>query len=113
MTKADSTKASAPANVEAQAQGEGAKALSVEALASRLNVTPKDVRRWLRSQAKAAQAQDTLPGKGGRYAFTEAQAEALIGLYGRTKAAKGTHAPGAAIIAALTHADVEAGKGAL
>lgn len=79
-----------------------AKALSVEALAERLSVTPKDVRRWLRSQAKAAKATDTLPGKGGRYAFTEAQAEALCSAYGRTKAAKGTHAPAEAIIAALT-----------
>lgn len=103
MTKADSTKASAPANVEAQAS-EGAGVLSVEALASRLNVTPKDVRRWLRSQAKAAQASDTLPGKGGRYAFTEAQAQALCSAYGRTKAAKGTHAPAQAIIEALTKA---------
>lgn len=100
MSKPNSTETKP---VEAQAQGE-AKALSVEALAVRLNVTPKDVRRWLRSQAKQAKAQDTLPGKGGRYAFTPEQAEAIVRLYGATKQAKGTTAPASAIIEALTKA---------
>lgn len=73
----------------------------VEALAEATGASSKDVRRWLRSQAREAGAGDVLPGKGGRYAFSADHVEALARAYGASKARKGTTAPGAAIVAAL------------
>lgn len=85
---------------------EAPKALTVEDIASAVGASPKDVRRWLRKQTRAAassaaEAREALPGKGGRYAFTQAQAQALIGAYGRSKGAVGTQAPALLILAAL------------
>jgi transposase-like protein len=77
-------------------------ALSVADVAEQAGVTSKDMRRWLRAQARNAGAGDALPGKGGRYAFTAEQAGAIVGAYGRSKASKGTQAPAVAILAALT-----------
>lgn len=76
-------------------------ALSVADVAEAAGVSQKDMRRWLRAQARNVGAGDALPGKGGRYAFTEAQASALVSAYGRSKAQRGTLAPAAAILAAL------------
>lgn len=75
--------------------------LSVSDVAEAAGVTSKDLRRWLRAQARNAGAGDALPGKGGRYAFTVEQAGAIVGAYGRSKASKGTQAPAVAILAAL------------
>lgn len=76
-------------------------ALSVADVAEQAGVSQKDMRRWLRAQARHAGAGDALPGKGGRYAFTPEQASAIVGAYGRSKATRGTQAPAAAILAAL------------
>lgn len=73
----------------------------VEALAEATGASSKDVRRWLRAQARDAGAGDVLPGKGGRYAFTQAHVEALARAYGASKARKGTSAPAEAIVSAL------------
>lgn len=77
-------------------------ALTVADLAEQAGVSSKDMRRWLRAQAKGAGAGDTLPGKGGRYSFSAEQGALIVGAYGRSKAQRGTQAPAAAIIAALT-----------
>lgn len=94
----------APAPVEQEAP---AGALSVADVAEQAGVTQKDMRRWLRAQARHAGAGDALPGKGGRYAFTPEQASAIVGAYGRSKATRGTQAPAAAILAALAQAPAE------
>jgi len=106
MTVKTTSKTSAPTSapeasaptVAPEAQG----ALSVADVAEQAGVSQKDMRRWLRAQARNAGAGDALPGKGGRYAFTPEQASALVSAYGRSKAQRGTTAPGAAILAALT-----------
>ena len=77
-------------------------ALSVADVAEAAGVSQKDMRRWLRAQARQAGAGDVLPGKGGRYAFTPAQAQALVSAYGRSKAQRGTQAPAQAILSALS-----------
>lgn len=77
-------------------------ALSVADVAEQAGVSQKDMRRWLRAQARNAGAGEALPGKGGRYAFTAEQASAIVGAYGRSKAQRGTQAPAEAILAALT-----------
>jgi hypothetical protein len=93
-------KAEAPAvPTEAPKAPEGA--LSVADVAEQAGVSQKDMRRWLRAQARNAGAGDALPGKGGRYAFTPEQAAAIVGAYGRSKAQRGTQAPAAAILSAL------------
>lgn len=89
----------APAKAPEQAAPEGA--LSVADVAEQAGVTSKDLRRWLRSQARSAGAGEALPGKGGRYAFTPEQAGAIVSAYGRSKAQRGTQAPAQAILAAL------------
>ena len=76
-------------------------ALSVADVAEQAGVSQKDMRRWLRAQARNAGAGDALPGKGGRYAFTPEQASALVSAYGRSKAQRGTQAPAQAILSAL------------
>lgn len=117
MSNIKSNKSSAPvidAPVEAQdapvqdgaaTAPEAQQAHGVEALALAVGATSKDVRRWLRAQTREALgragAQDVLPGKGGRYAFTPADVEALARAYGASKAQRGTRAPAAAIMAAL------------
>lgn len=87
------------ATVEAQGEAQGA--LSTNDVCAIAGAEPKAFRRWLRAQARNAGAGDALPGKGGRYGYTPEQAEALAGAYTRAKASKGTHAPAAAILAAL------------
>lgn len=74
--------------VEAQAT------FTVEDVAQRLNVEAKDLRRWLRARAHAthgkAKAQaDVLPGKGKRYTFDDATADAIVSAYGKAKGASG------------------------
>lgn len=82
--------------------------VGVEALASAVGASPKDVRRWLRAQTREALgkagAAEALPGKGGRYAFTPEDVQALARAYGASKASKGTRAPASAILAALAPA---------
>jgi hypothetical protein len=87
---------------DVKAQPEAQTFYGVEALAEATGASAKDVRRWLRSQAREAQAGDSLPGKGGRYAFSKAHVEALARAYGASKARKGTIAPADAIVAALS-----------
>lgn len=95
----DSPEANAPTEAPtSEAQG----ALTVADIAEQAGVTSKDMRRWLRAQARNAGAGEALPGKGGRYAFTPEQASAIVGAYGRSKAQRGTNAPAEAILAALT-----------
>lgn len=129
MSKPQSKPQSAPA-VEAQesvsapqsAPESAPQGVGVEALASAVGASQKDVRRWLRAQTREALgragAADVLPGKGGRYAFTPAHVEALARAYGASKASKGTTAPATAILAALApsieaNARIENGEGAL
>ena len=94
----------APAVTEAPAEAPQG-ALSVADVAEAAGVTSKDLRRWLRAQTREALgrngAAEVLPGKGGRYAFTPEQAQALVSAYGRSKAQRGTQAPAAAILSAL------------
>lgn len=95
----------APAEAIVEAPAEAPVGVGVEALASAVGASPKDVRRWLRAQTREALgkagAAEALPGKGGRYAFTPADVEALARAYGASKASKGTRAPASAILAAL------------
>lgn len=97
------TKASKAQEQEQGAQeAQGApKHYGVEALAEATGASAKDVRRWLRGLAAEAGARDALPGKGGRYAFTEAHVARLARAYGEAKARKGTAAPADAIVAFL------------
>lgn len=95
---AKATKAQDVPAVEAQAQ---AQHFGIEALVEATGAPAKDVRRWLRAQARNAGAGEALPGKGGRYAFTAAHIEALAGAYAKGKARKGTAAPADAITKAL------------
>ena len=97
MTAKQSPKAVTAAPVEAPVQHYG-----IGALIEATGANGKDVRRWLRSQAKALDVSDTLPGKGGRYAFTAAHVEALAKAYSTSKARKGTSAPADAIVSALS-----------
>lgn len=83
-------------------------ALTVADIAEQAGASQKDVRRWLRAQARNAGAGDVLPGKGGRYAFTPEQASALVSAYGRSKAQRGTTAPASAIVSALTSGEQSA-----
>jgi len=84
----------------AKAAPEGEGTLTAADVATLAGVPAKDFRRWMRAQARAIGAGDTLPGKGRRYAYTPEQAAALAAAYGRTKAS-GTLAPATAILAAL------------
>lgn len=88
-------------------EAQGATFYGVEALAEATGATSKDVRRWLRSQAREAGAADVLPGKGGRYAFDAATVEALAQAYGASKARKGTTEAGRMIAARLAPSPVE------
>lgn len=97
MTTKANSKAQAQATGEAQAQT----FYGVEALAEATGASSKDVRRWLRSQAREAGAGDVLPGKGGRYAFDAPTVEALAQAYGASKARKGTAEAGRIIAARL------------
>lgn len=102
-TESKSGKAPAPEGAPAPGTPSAPEgALSVAHIAERAGVSSKDMRRWLRAQARSIGAGEALPGKGGRYAFTEATAEALVAAYGRSKAQRGTAAPGEAILAALS-----------
>lgn len=97
------SKASAPTSaIVPDSAPEAQGAISVAMLAEEAGVSSKDMRRWLRAQARNAGAGEALPGKGGRYAFTPEQAQALVSAYGRSKAQRGTHAPAEAILAALS-----------
>lgn len=99
----DSTPEAEGAPVAPEAQESATE--TVESIAAAVGATPKDVRRWLRAQTRGALgkagAADVLPGKGGRYAFTPSQAQAITALYGARKATAGTQAPALAILAAL------------
>jgi hypothetical protein len=95
---------SAPQDAPQEAQG----ALSVAHLAEQAGVSQKDMRRWLRAQARNAGAGDVLPGKGGRYAFTGEQAALIVAAYGRSKATRGTLAPAAALVAAEPEGEASA-----
>lgn len=95
-SKAQAAKATEQGEAQAQATHYG-----VEAIAEAAGASAKDVRRWLRAQAREAGAGDVLPGKGGRYAFAPEHVEALARAYAAGKARKGTTLPGAAIMAAL------------
>ncbi len=79
-------------------------AFGVQALADAVGASPKDVRRWLRSQTRStlgrAGAADVLPGKGGRYAFTQDDIDAYARAYGRAKGAKGTRLAASLILGA-------------
>lgn len=88
--------------IEAPVQDAPVQHYGIEALIEATGANGKDVRRWLRSQAKALDVSDTLPGKGGRYAFTAAHVEALAKAYSTSKARKGTSAPADAIVSALS-----------
>lgn len=57
-----------------------------EDVARALGITPKAFRSWWRTQARAAGAADTLPGKGRRYGWTRDEAALIVGLYGERKA---------------------------
>ena len=76
-------------------------AYGIAALVEATGAQAKDVRRWLRANVKAIGKADTLPGKGGRYAFTSAQVTALAGAYAASKARKGTTARAEALTASL------------
>jgi len=87
---------------ETKAQGEAQGTfVGIEALVEATGANAKDVRRWIRAQARAVGAGDTLPNKGGRYAFTEAQVAALARAYAASKARKGTNATAQALMSAL------------
>lgn len=92
---AKASETTAPVQAEATHYGIGA-------LVEATGAAPKDVRRWLRAQTRLAGAGDMLPGKGGRYAFTAEHVEALAKAYSTSKARKGTSAPAAAIVSALS-----------
>lgn len=94
-------KSNAPVVTAAPVEAQPVGALSASQVAEMAGAAPKDFRRWMRAQARSAGAGDALPGKGGRYAYTQAQAEAIVKAYGTSKARKGTSAPAAAILAAL------------
>lgn len=96
------SKGAPEAQAQAPEQSAPEGALSVAHVAEQAGVSQKDMRRWLRAQARQAGAGEALPGKGGRYAFTPEQASAIVSAYGRSKAQRGTQAPAAAILAALT-----------
>ena len=87
-------------NAQAQASDETG-AYGIQALVEATGAQAKDVRRWLRSQVRHIGAGDTLPGKGGRYAFTSAQVSALASAYAASKARKGTTASAEALTASL------------
>lgn len=89
-------KTTAPAVADAP---EGA--YGIQALVEATGAPAKDVRRWLRAQVRHIGAGDTLPGKGGRYAFTSAQVSALASAYAQAKARKGTTASAEALTASL------------
>jgi hypothetical protein len=108
MTARKSTSAPKPAPAPEASAPEAQGALSVADVAEQAGVSQKDMRRWLRAQARNAGAGDVLPGKGGRYAFTAEQASALVSAYGRSKAQRGTSAPAAAILAALGAPEADA-----
>jgi len=100
------------ANVKAQAQdttpAEGA--YGIQALVEATGAQAKDVRRWLRAQVKGIGAGDTLPGKGGRYAFTSAQVTALASAYASSKARKGSTASAEALTASLVQSSANGVK---
>ena len=73
----------------------------IEALVEATGAPAKDVRRWLRAQATKAEARDTLPGKGGRYAFTQAHITRLAAAYTTSKARKGSTSAAEALMASL------------
>lgn len=75
--------------------------LGITALVEATGANGKDIRRWLRSATKAVGAGDTLPGKGGRYAFTPDQVDALAAAYRAGKARQGSNAAATALTAAL------------
>jgi hypothetical protein len=96
------SKAQAQAKDDSKGEAQGATFYGVEALAEATGASSKDVRRWLRAQAREAGAGDVLPGKGGRYAFDAPTIEALARAYGASKARKGTAEAGRMIAARLT-----------
>lgn len=106
MTNSNS-KAQAQTKDDSKAQAQAQTFYGVEALAEATGASSKDVRRWLRSQAREAGAGDVLPGKGGRYAFDAPTVEALAQAYGASKARKGTAEAGRAIVARLAPSPVE------
>ena len=90
-------KTTAPAAAAAPVEG----AYGIAALVEATGAQAKDVRRWLRAQVRHIGAGETLPGKGGRYAFTSAQVSALASAYAASKARKGTTASAEALTASL------------
>lgn len=83
------------------AEGAQATYVGIEALVEATGANAKDVRRWIRAQARAVGAGDTLPNKGGRYAFTPEQVTRLASAYATSKARKGTNATAQALMSAL------------
>lgn len=101
-------------NTAREAVSTAAQALGTEALCDAIggNVSPKDVRRWLRAATREALgragAAEILPGRGGAYAFTAEQVESLARAYRtRTGAApKRAGAPASVILDALAAREV-------
>ena len=78
------TKAAAKATAKATPEvAEEATTISVKELADRCGTTPKDFRRWLRNQT------GDRAGKGGRWAFSPDNADALVTRFNDRKT-KGT-----------------------
>lgn len=76
-----------------------------QAIAEALGIDAKAWRRWYRTQARQALgregAADVLPGKGKRYGFAPAEAQALIVAYSRAKAHGGTSAGASSVLTFL------------
>lgn len=68
---------------EAKAEVEESTTISIKDLATRCNTSPKDFRRWLRSQTT------NRAGKGGRWTFSPDNADELVERFNARKT-KGT-----------------------
>lgn len=83
----------------------GAKTLGTEALAEACGVGAKEIRRWLRGMTRdivgRAAASELLPGRGGAYAFSPNEVEALARAFRTRGARKATSAPATAILDGL------------
>lgn len=86
---------------EGVSEGEAQATYSASEVAAMAGASAKDFRRWMRASVRAIGAGDALPGKGGRYAYSEQEAQALALAYGRATKAKGTRAPASLLLAAL------------
>lgn len=61
---------------------------STTEVAEKFGTTPRTLRKFLRADAKAADAADTLPGKGSRYAIEGKQLKALQSRFGKWQKAE-------------------------